>query len=753
VLALAPAIAWAATGMVVAAAIAPTGVVAAGRVLAPEPEPARVGRDGGVSVAVGPRDLGARLLDHGQRFLPRVPVAVVGTDADERDGGADDVVEPRVLVGRAVVRHLDDVGPRHLVARRREQAPLRRRGEVAEVEQGEAPDRAARQGAPEGDDARVVARRRARVRRPEDGPAEVAEDTAHARRHLDQLGSPVDEHVDDGLVGVAAHRPDQRPADAPRDDVDGAHVVGVEVREHEQVDAVDAEAAEAAAQRLLVVAHVDERDLARAADQHRVALPDVALGHRPVARHRGPLARPDAGDRPDEDDERAGQHHAEHPSCPSPRAREHDRGEDHGQAGQHHHAGRAARPRDPGQRPRGDRTRHGADPGGRHPRRPGRDLGDAGSPGGGQADEQTPDGREGRGRLGQHVGDDAVHGEPRVEEEQHRLARELGGDGDRQQHGERPGQDPGEDVGERRREHDEPRGREHGQGERDVAGQPRVDDEQTGHRQRHHGQARHRARRREVHEHDEGHHRGSHDARLGRDQHEEREQDARREPDAEEPRHAERPAGEHHESDEHRAVRPGDGGEVRQRRRRHRVVEVVADRGRVAHREPGQQAAAVTREPGGHGPEVGAHGVGQPRRTRGRIPRDELAPDRGHEGDVVAGLDGEHRDPRRQGLTDLDGRPVRRPRPEEQHRRATPPGHVPAHDDLAHRDLDGRAALDHAPPGVAVHLGGAADEPDEGLGVPDLLAHGGLREHEPGDQAGEGDEGGDGHDSGCPDRW
>jgi hypothetical protein len=537
------------------AALVATGVVAAGRVLPPEPEPVRVGRDGGVAVAVGPRDLGARLLDHGQRLLPRVPVAVVGTDADERDGRAGGVVEPRVLVGGAVVRHLDDVDPRHLVARRGEQAPLRRRGEVAEVEQGEAPVRAARQGAPEGDDARVVPRGGARGWRPQDRPAEVAEDAAHARRHLDRLGSPVDEHVDDVLVGVAAHGPDQRPADAPRDDVDGADVVDVEVREDEQVDAVDAEAAEAAAQRLLVVAHVDERDLARAADEHRVALADVALGHGPVVRHRGPLPRPDAGRHADEGDDRADEHHDEHPPRPSPRAGEHDRGDDDGQAGEHHHAGRAARPLDPGQGPRGDRPRDGADPGGRHPRRPGRDLGDAGSPGGGQADEQTADGREGRGRLGQHVGDDAVHGEPRVEEEQHRLARELGGDGDREHRGERPGQDPGEDVGQRRREHDEPRGREHGQGERDVAGQPRVDDEQAGHRQRHHGQARHRARRREVHEHDEGHHRRAHDARLGRDQREEREQDARGEPDADEPRHAESPADEHHQSDQHRAVR------------------------------------------------------------------------------------------------------------------------------------------------------------------------------------------------------
>ncbi|MFS2031888.1 hypothetical protein ACEN85_17495, partial [Curtobacterium sp. CT11-45] len=61
-------------------------------------------------------------------------------------------------------------------------------------------------------------------------------------------------------------------------------MVPVEVRQHEQVDPVDAQEVQAGAESLRIVADVHQCGAAPAADEHRVPLSHVARGDGPVAR-------------------------------------------------------------------------------------------------------------------------------------------------------------------------------------------------------------------------------------------------------------------------------------------------------------------------------------------------------------------------------------------------------------------------------------------------------------------------------------
>jgi len=82
-------------------------------------------------------------------------------------------------------------------------------------------------------------------------------------------------------------------------------VVEVEVGEDEQVDAVDAERAEALLDQLGIGPGIDQRGLGRAAHENGVSLPDVALGVLPVLGAREPGSNRRAGartERPDDDD-------------------------------------------------------------------------------------------------------------------------------------------------------------------------------------------------------------------------------------------------------------------------------------------------------------------------------------------------------------------------------------------------------------------------------------------------------------------
>jgi hypothetical protein len=95
-------------------------------------------------------------------------------------------------------------------------------------------------------------------------------------------------------------------------------VIAVEVREDEQVDLVDPEQVEAGAQPRGLVAGVDERRPARAADDCRVPLPDVAHRDRPSRRYGRPgddVRHRDGTDADEPDDRRDdGQRPAEPPA-------------------------------------------------------------------------------------------------------------------------------------------------------------------------------------------------------------------------------------------------------------------------------------------------------------------------------------------------------------------------------------------------------------------------------------------------------
>jgi hypothetical protein len=83
---------------------------------------------------------GAGSGEHLQRLRRGVPVVVVGADPDEPDPRGEHPVELRVLVGRAVVCHLDDVDRVERAGwRGPAESPLGVLPEVAEEHRADAP--------------------------------------------------------------------------------------------------------------------------------------------------------------------------------------------------------------------------------------------------------------------------------------------------------------------------------------------------------------------------------------------------------------------------------------------------------------------------------------------------------------------------------------------------------------------------------------------------------------------------------------
>ena len=211
-------------------------------------------------------------LEQAEQRARRVPVAVLGADADQAEHGAQARVERLVLVGRAVVGHLHDVeaARSHRVEALRER-DLRRLAEVAEEER-------ARLRTVDGeDDARVVARPRPRLG-PEDPPSEAAELAVPAGPGFDRRHAAVGECTERPARAGAVGRAVQDGVDALGHGRDAPDVVRVPVREHEQIDAVDSGELEAAPERGRLGAGVDQHRAPLGSEQYGVALPDVA-GH------------------------------------------------------------------------------------------------------------------------------------------------------------------------------------------------------------------------------------------------------------------------------------------------------------------------------------------------------------------------------------------------------------------------------------------------------------------------------------------
>jgi hypothetical protein len=296
-----------------------------------------------------------------------VPVGVVRPDPDEPDPRGELAVELRVLVRRPVVGHLDDVdGTRRQPSGATDPA-LRRLPQVAEEHPGQARGaRLPRCRSRHEHDARVVAGVTGSGRRPDHPPGERPEPASGAVVGLSDVDAGNLQLLDDPPVRRAADGTDQGGVDDAGHRSHGADVVAVEVRQDEQIDPGDPEQVQARPEPSLVVAGVHEGDGVVAPEQHGVALPDVARGDRPVARHRPPDHEHRHGDRCDADHD----HHPRGEQQPDPdRPRNQDRGRE-ARADQHggDDADGAARPGRRGVRQRGGRVRDAPDGSGGHPR-------------------------------------------------------------------------------------------------------------------------------------------------------------------------------------------------------------------------------------------------------------------------------------------------------------------------------------------------------------------------------------------------
>ena len=276
-------------------------------------------------------------------------VPVLCADADDAHGSVELRIQLLALVGRAVVRDLDDVDGTD--RRGREQAALRLLAEVAE-------EYAAVVGRLDVDhDARVVSRRRTGLRAR--APATVRRPgTPDLRRSTSTTcGSPGDERVACPARPLAVERPMDDRVDPSDDGGCPAGVIGVPVGEHEQVDAVDRQEVEAPAQRRRIGPGVDERRRAARAQQHRVALADVACRERPRPGAKRPAERRGAHADADRNGDGDQQHRDRSGTKPWPRrAIEHEPERERGAHDEQH---RARGIRNPGQSRRtGGRPRH-----------------------------------------------------------------------------------------------------------------------------------------------------------------------------------------------------------------------------------------------------------------------------------------------------------------------------------------------------------------------------------------------------------
>lgn len=473
----------------------------------------------------------------------------------------------------------------------REELLLRSLPQIAQEEAGQPRPLGADHNAPV-----VSGRRVARACwRPDHPPAKRTECPRHACTSKVHPNALVDQRGVHPFVGCAIGRPDQRSVDAIHRTGEPADVVGVEMRQDQQVDPGDPERVEAGRSGLRRASDVDHRDRASVAQEERIALADVAGGDLPVARHadgsrddpssQGPCIRPDS------DRECEGRAARQHRGEAMPHG-QHRHGSQNARAQQH--ADHALHPRQCRTRERRGGVGDLRDPRRRQPGQAHEQLPERGRPREGETRQTTEHRGERRGRFGEKVRSHAVERDGRREEDQNGLARQLRRRRDRDGEGDTARHPAAEDARQRAGEEQEPGRRGHGQGEPVVARHPRVVHEQHHDRER---QGRHAVRRPpsgERDQNDQGHRRGPQDAGPGPDQHDERKQRGGGDDDSEPPTGTEAGGDEEHQSGDERAVCAGDGREVAQRAGLHRRVELGRHRGLVADREPGEQRTPVT---------------------------------------------------------------------------------------------------------------------------------------------------------------
>lgn len=557
-----------------------------------------------------------------------MPVGVPTAGADQREVRPDPCCELGRLVRRAVVGDLHhvDLRKRTCTGGHGEEAGLSRWLEVTERQ-----DRDCSHHQVE-DDAGVVGRVLATAEvpgRPENPPAHGARvarpGQCGRRRDLHRYACVVEQVAGaGGLPGRLGDRADQRLGHLPTPEhgAQPTDVVRVVVAQHQEVDAVDAETTEAGIRGAAVRADVDDHGTSRTGPQHQgVALADVARDHGPVAREAAGARGRDAqradhrhdGEEQDHhrarSPRRAGRrdalpHRRERAREPSrkPRPTEQDHEDRRRHDGEADGAPGAARPGQPCARKTGHGARDGRDPPDGAARARREDGRDSGEPGREDRRSDTEEGRRQQRRRCEKVRRHRVEGDRGVEEHQDRPARGLRhqryGDQARQ-HGPAPGHRLEAPCGRRSEQHDG-RGGDHAQHEPVVARDPRVDHDQHDHGTREGGHGAGRPPQQHPEDAHRTHHRGADHGRPGVDQqdeaaHRHREED-RRGPAPQPDRTAE-PADREPEDGE---VPAGDGRDVREAGRPHRLLEVGWDPRGVTDRGARHEAAQVRREVVGH---------------------------------------------------------------------------------------------------------------------------------------------------------
>ena len=545
------------------------------------------------SLAVRPLDRRADAAEHGKRRCCRVPVAVVAADGNQPDPRLEGSIETFALVGRTVVGHFDDVDRTDRA--RGEERILRLFAEVAQEDRREPP---AVDG--DGDASRIPGERRlprGGTRRPDHPPVQRSETPGDARVDLGDAGTAPPETGDHLLVERSIGLSDQRFGRAADECLESADMVGVVVREHEEVDPGDPEPVEARCSGPGPSSDIDHEHGIPVADQHPVALADVAGGDLPIGRKRreppdgGSAENSGVGD--EAHDERASGRRRDPASASAGRQDEKEDREQHG--GARDDSARALDPRKRAPRQSLHASGERRDPLRRSPGDPDDHLPECGDDGEEQAGEAAEDGGDRGGGRGQEIGGNPVQRQCRAEEDEHRLTRQLRGDRDRQGQRQRARQPPAECAGERCGE-DEKAGRsEDREHEAVVACDPRVDDHHHDHGESQSRQALCRPAAGDSDQDDGRHDGGPHHAGAGRDENHERTERHERAGHACTPTEPDAAEGEEHEGGDERAVRSGHRGEVRQRARLHRVAQPGVHGRLVADRQPGEERAAVTR--------------------------------------------------------------------------------------------------------------------------------------------------------------
>lgn len=460
-------------------------------------------------------------------------VPVLDPDGHQADFRLQLPVQGRALISRSVVCDLDDVDGADFAGR--EERILSPFAQVAEKYRPEtlAVDR-------KSDAATVAAERRlsrSGTRGPDHAPVHCSKRAGGSRVDLGDACAAASETVQHPGIPRTVRLADER-LDGPADQgLVATDMVSVVVRENEDVDAGDAEPLQASGSGRGLPAYVDHQHRIAVANEQPISLAHVARRDLPIVgdgrqtTHGAASERSGVCERTG-DQRGAGDHGDGAPhALRTQRQDEHSEKDEGAQRGPHRSPG-------PGKGAPGKAlhsARHHRDPLRRRPGDPDDQLTEHGSDRQERAGDASEHCGERRRRPGEQIGRDPVERERRRQQDEDRLARELGGGRDRERQGERAGKPPAEYPGERHGEHEEPGGRQHRQGEPVVPGDPGVGDHHHDHGESERGKSLGGSAAGHPDEDDDRHRGGTENARSWCDEDDEGTESEQRSGDAEAP--------------------------------------------------------------------------------------------------------------------------------------------------------------------------------------------------------------------------